>query len=661
MTALTAVEVPSTVDVPDGIYPSGSALAALHSPITHRVRLPKSELDELNIIRRELDVDALVLDLVKYKRFSLDVRASVTAADVELSIDGAHELVITVRDAHRKLQQSGALDYAIDINIEGWWWRLQKREKEGDNLTLTFEPRVVSYLREHNKARKASRGKVTRAEFILLLIRAVKKTRIKFYCPELHKKQKIGKVPERDERQRADNREPGLDEDFFIKIDGSRASETVMKNLERVLTVGDNGVDVILPPSIKRSKVRARRKVQVATVMCILQESRGETSATNGVHVGLFQQNPKYWPGTRDPEKDGEAWYRAVITADHGNARLPLTALIEKVQGSGKPEAYAQWRDEAEDVVAHFSDSNGPRAQQVREKYEFKTEKDENTGKRENYWGTIIRLAEEVVWRAFTIKDRLIYMSEEDLFKSKSLMTLSEGQEGVDYINYKDDDRKDITEVTVICRMSMWDAPLGSVVTIKNDCSADGRYLVVGLRRSYFSLNGEIRLRKPQVSKPEPPPKVHTARSDEDSKDVTGDAKKVRGGDLTYPLSKHGKAGGGVAEHHSRAWGDWQSDNAIDILVGRGTTVYAVANGRIAKLGGRWNGGSGNPDGWNVTLETDHGWWFYTHLMERVNLKVGQVVRAGDELGKSGAANGVDHLHIACRPQDGDPQELLRV
>lgn len=659
MPDLLEAEVPSTVGVPDGIYPSGSALAALHSPITHRVRLPKGELEELNIIRREVDVDKLLLEIVQFKSRNIDVRASVTAADVELSIDGAHELIITVRDPHGKLQASGALNYAIDINIEGWWWRLQRRQKESGNITLTFEPRIVSYLREHDRPRKASRGKVTRAEFILTLIRAVKKTRIKFYCPELHKKQKIGKVPERDERRRSDNREPGLDEDFFIQVDGSRASETVMKNLERVLIVGDDGVDVIFPPNVRATHVRARRKIQVATVMCVLQESRGETTATNGTHVGLFQQDPRYWPATREPEKDAEAWYRAVLTSDHKNPRQSLTGLIESVQGSGQPDAYAQWRDEAEDVVSHFSDSNGPRQQQVREKFEFKTEKDENTGKRENYWGTIIRLAEQVVWRAFTIKDRLIYMSEEDLFRSKSLMTLTEGKEGVDWINYNDDDRKDITEVTVICRMRIWDAPLGSVVTVKNNCPADGKYLVAGLRRSYFNLSGEIKLRKPQVSKPEPPPSTRTATT----KDAggAGNSTKVRGGDLTYPLAKHGKAGGGVAEHATRAWGNWQSDNAIDILVARGTDVYAVANGKILKLGGAWHGGSGNPDGFNVTLETDHGTWFYTHLMERVSLKVGQVVKAGDQLGKSGAANGVEHLHIACRPEDGDPQELLRV
>lgn len=645
------------------LFPSGSALAALHAPITHKVRLPREEIEELNIVRRDVDVDALLLDIVKFKRYSLDVRSSVTAADVELSLDGAHELTLTIRDSHRKLQSSGALDYAIDINIEGWWWRLQRRQKVGDDLTLTFEPRIIAYLRQHSRPRKASRSKVTRAEFILTLIRAVKKTRIKFYCPELHKKQPIGKVPERNEKKRSDNREPGLDNSFFIKIEGKRASETVMKNLERVLTVGDNGVDIIIPPNLHRKHYTARRKVQVATVMCILQESRGETSATNGNHVGLFQQDPRYWPATRDPEKDATAWYRAIIQKDKANPRQDLPHLIDSVQGSGLPMEYAKWRDEAEDTVSHFSDSNGPRSREVRKAYEYKTEKDEQTGKRENYWATIIRLAQEVAWAAFSIKDRLIYMSEEDLFKSKSLMTLTEGKDGVDYIDYDDDDRKDVTECTVTCRMNMWDAPLGSVVTVANDCSADGKYLVASLRRSYFSRSGEIKLRKPQVSKVEPAPETRTVTAKGGGSDGDGNSTKVRGSDLTYPLSRHGKAGGGVAEHHSRAFGDWQSDNAIDILCPRGTSVYAVANGKIVRLGGHWDGtGLSNPNGYNVTIDCGrNGEWFYTHLQHRENLQVGQIVRAGDLFGESGAANGVNHLHIACRPSDGDPERLLRV
>lgn len=87
--------------------------------------------------------------------------------------------------------------------------------------------------------------------------------------------------------------------------------------------------------------------------------------------------------------------------------------------------------------------------------------------------------------------------------------------------------------------------------------------------------------------------------------------------------------------------------------------MLAVDDGEVVKLGGAWRGGSGNPDGFNVTLRTSGNAWFYTHLRWRADLHVGQRVNAGDTLGSSGAANGVAHLHIGC--QHGDPERLLRV
>lgn len=494
------------------------ATEALERPITRSRRLGKEEIEELNIVRRDVDVERMVLDLVRFRRHSVNIRESVTAADVELSIDGAHQLTISVRDSERKLQRSGALKYAIDINVEGWWWRLVRRSKAGDDLTLTFEPRIVSYLRAHEGRIKGTRGNITRAQFVLRLVRMIKKQRIRFYCPELRKVQPLAKR-DRDEQKRSDERKPGLDEDYQTEIQGDRRkinlprfgtikvgrgdhvlSGDVMRNLERVLTVGAEGV------TINGKLERASLDVQIATMMCVLQESQGKTSATNGTHVGLFQQDPRYWPATRDPETDATAWYKAVIPKWKANKRQKLYNLVESVQRSGLPFEYAKWQDEAEEIVAEFHGGDGTftESREVNKPYEFKVERGEN------FWATIIRLAEEVAWRAFTIKDKLYYISEEDLFNSKVRMRLKEGRNGVDWIDYDDDDRREVTECTVICRMKMWDAPLGSVVRVEDGTPADGKYLVVALRRSYFSPTGEITLRKPMESKPEPPNDTRT-------------------------------------------------------------------------------------------------------------------------------------------------------
>lgn len=136
--------------------------------------------------------------------------------------------------------------------------------------------------------------------------------------------------------------------------------------------------------------------------------------------------------------------------------------------------------------------------------------------------------------------------------------------------------------------------------------------------------------------------------------------KKPNSKGLTYPLAVRGKNIGGPAAHGARAFGNWQSDNAVDIGVPMGTNVYAVADGRIIRLGGSWSGGSGNPDGFNVTIVTKDNEWFYTHLKSRSpKLRVGGKVVAGQYLGESGAGNGVPHLHIGSRR--GNPEQLLGV
>lgn len=142
---------------------------------------------------------------------------------------------------------------------------------------------------------------------------------------------------------------------------------------------------------------------------------------------------------------------------------------------------------------------------------------------------------------------------------------------------------------------------------------------------------------------------------------VAGGARPVPGGRLVYPLTVRGMFNGGIDAHKANAGGlsGWQSINAVDINVPRGTPVLAVADATITQLGGAWNGGGGKTDGLRITLDAGDRSWWYGHLMGREPLKVGQKVKAGQRIGTSGAGVGVDHLHIAS--STGDPEQLLGV
>lgn len=132
-----------------------------------------------------------------------------------------------------------------------------------------------------------------------------------------------------------------------------------------------------------------------------------------------------------------------------------------------------------------------------------------------------------------------------------------------------------------------------------------------------------------------------------------------------FPLPKGWKLGEtpGVGTHSFTARpNNWESDNACDLLIPRGTAVMAVDGGTIGPefglLPGGNNQGIGPFAGNRLHLVTSDNEWYYAH-MERFapGIKPGAKVTAGQVLGYSGVANGVEHLHIACR--NGNPVTLL--
>ena len=119
----------------------------------------------------------------------------------------------------------------------------------------------------------------------------------------------------------------------------------------------------------------------------------------------------------------------------------------------------------------------------------------------------------------------------------------------------------------------------------------------------------------------------------------------------------------GVPGAGTHALGDWQSDNAVDLGVPVGTSVYAVCDGIIGPRLGPSSGGldpASRFGGLRVTLDCGTNRFWYGHLSSFAQgIAAGAVVVRGQEIGRSGAANGVPHLHIAS--ERGDPRDLLGI
>lgn len=122
------------------------------------------------------------------------------------------------------------------------------------------------------------------------------------------------------------------------------------------------------------------------------------------------------------------------------------------------------------------------------------------------------------------------------------------------------------------------------------------------------------------------------------------------------PLAGLGKVIANAADHRSRARGDWQSDNALDIAIPVGSPVYAVDDGTISNVG--YQGSTGVTAGWKLTLNTAGNSYWYGHLVTQPNVRDGQRVKKGQIIGRTGIANGVAHLHIGVRV--GDPERIFR-
>lgn len=130
-----------------------------------------------------------------------------------------------------------------------------------------------------------------------------------------------------------------------------------------------------------------------------------------------------------------------------------------------------------------------------------------------------------------------------------------------------------------------------------------------------------------------------------------------------YPLGVQGSIHGGPYQgSHSKSFNkangsdNWESENAIDIYVPIGTPVYAVADGTIGSQIGSLNSSSPRMAGLRLHLVTNGNEFYYTHL-SKLSVHAGEHVVAGQLLGYSGEANGVEHLHIASKT--GNPLDLL--
>jgi hypothetical protein len=479
----------------------------------------------------DLDISRFLLDAVQKLNIDFEVEGSITDGSLRRTMAGASALTVTIADPSRALLNSHIWEYTLDVDLDGLYYRFVQLNKSGDLLTLTFEDRIVAWMRQHRKPMKASRAHMTRAEFIkkmVVEIQADNKANmpIAFFSPELHKKQDIASVKKKKQEVRRSRREGGLHKVVDVKIKNTQANGKQIDALNKALDVS---VDL-----------NANTKVQVAMIMTGIQESTWDVTQTNGSHVGIFQQDstknpPSVWVtmggATRKPGPDAHAFLVTCIQQDKAHPSYSLAALCESVQHSGQPTLYAQWEREARKIVEEYGGGGLDTTieRNFFKQYVFSRGKPGGP-KGENSWTAGTRLADEVRWRLFVVGNTIYYVADRDLIHSMPIGTFTESTEEIHSIDFDFDTGKKVNEATLVCDAGRWFAHPGEVVELKEMGPGNGRWLVWEIERSLYGLQTTITLHRAQDPKKEPAPELASVQKKGDAiiQGQTIDGKSVR-------------------------------------------------------------------------------------------------------------------------------------
>lgn len=480
-----------------------------------------ASLEDAELAAEGVELDSFLLDVSSRHKLKVNLADSITEGYIERTMEGASVISVTINDGTREILRSGMFGTkdnkkmpVIDVRVDGVWFRLTEFDKNGHEITLVFEDRIIAFLRLHKHPISASRGSCTRAEFIGRMVHSVKATKIRYFSPELHKKQPIEGIKEKKKtaRERKAELSGGLLATIDLTIKHAAANKSQLEVCEQVL---DAGVGM-----------GANTKVLVSSIMCIIQESDAHNDKGHeGVDVGPFNQNGHMgWPASGDVGTDAKAYFKAAIASDKGNPGQHISDLVQSVQHSGAGAGkYAPWRQESEKIVEEYGSGTGhsARGRDYIKAFEFHVGPPDGP-KGEDYWEGSGRLASEVNWRRFVVGNTLNFVQDKDLMARKPIASFSEDDEGIHEINGSLAANSPTNEATVACRASRWWAPPGSVVIVKNHGPFTGKWLVWKIRRDLKTPNTTVTLRQPEAAKPEKAPEVGHAESSEPGGLVSG-------------------------------------------------------------------------------------------------------------------------------------------
>jgi hypothetical protein len=270
---------------------------------------------------------------------------------------------------------------------------------------------------------------------------------------------------------------------------------------------------------------KASRRVMIAVVMCITQESgAGELMnvMTGNDDVGIYQQG-RNWVSVSDSKKPAPATHSFLIAGPtswrkvHGGVKKApgnLSLAIHQVQANADPNAYAQWEPEATRTVDSWLDSGGSSEEGATEyikRYSFT--RGERGGSKENSWDAAQRLVEEVGAYRWAAANVLYAASGDELRAAAPVLTIH-GDEPwlLKRPAWSWASGRAISEITFPVLAERWAILPGACVVLARRFGAmSGRWMLWNLSgESLDNPEATVVLRRPTALKIEPAAEVGT-------------------------------------------------------------------------------------------------------------------------------------------------------
>jgi len=273
----------------------------------------------------------------------------------------------------------------------------------------------------------------------------------------------------------------------------------------------------------------------MAAIVAVIQES-GAVNLSNeksdGTSSGVLQVTQSTGLSHHVDPMDVEAvveefmthgyWnYGGAIKIARGDPNLSPGQVAYKVQGCAAQFAtlYNKWEDEAKKWLSAVKGGRVEGGEkQYRKQFQFQREKDENS------WDCMQRLANDVKWRCFPVGRVLYYMSETDLFARRVAYHLTPDDPALIEFTYDIDWRAKLptNEGVITVNLEHFGAPPGYPMVLDGFGPPDGRWLIISVRRDWFSPIAEVTIRQPIAPAKEPEPETGTRNTGGGESDGSG-------------------------------------------------------------------------------------------------------------------------------------------